>query len=172
MRSGGKVQRNVERISPGRGPGMLPGMIPDIVVHAVIVHGPRAELAARELVERLGTGTGWQEAGCYTAAWTVRMHRDGVLLPLPRGALPAIVEGVRAMATAFPISVMLVGGMAILGGVDPAMVRPVLEGTTAEQWLGNMHLPVRMLYEPDDPDHGGDGRRHQQEGREQSLQAE
>jgi type III restriction enzyme len=31
---------------------------------------------------------------------------------------------------------------------------------------------LELRHEPDDPDHGGDGRRHKQEGRQQSLQAE
>jgi hypothetical protein len=29
------------------------------------------------------------------------------------------------------------------------MVRPILEGTAAEQWLGRLQQPVRILCEPD-----------------------
>jgi hypothetical protein len=65
--------------------------------------------------------------------------------------MPAFIEGVRTMASSFPVSAMIVGGLIIFGGVTPAMVRPVLEGTVAEQWLGRLQQPVRILCEPDDP---------------------
>ena len=62
-----------------------------------------------------------------------------------------MVEGVRAMADKFPISTMIVGGMIAIGGAAPAMVAPILDGTTAAQWTGRMQLPVRAMCEPDDP---------------------
>ena len=62
-----------------------------------------------------------------------------------------MVEGVRMMADNCPISAMIVGGMVALGGAAPATVAPILEGTTASQWTGRMHLPVRVMCEPDDP---------------------
>jgi hypothetical protein len=146
----GMVQRNLERLAAGRGPEMLPGVVPDVIIHSVVVHGPTALAAAGELVRRLGTGTGGFDGGRYMAAWTMQMHRDGVLLALPRGAIPAVVEGVRYMAATFLVSVMIVGGMVILGGVTLATVDPILEGTTAGRWLGGVHLPVRLLWEPED----------------------
>ena len=55
------------------------------------------------------------------------------------------------MAATFPVSAMMVGGTLTLGGVTPAMISLVIEGTTAGQWMGRLHLPVRILCEPDNP---------------------
>jgi hypothetical protein len=59
----GMVPRNLERVAAGREPEMLPGTVPDVIVHSVVVHGSTAAAAAGELVRRLGTGTGWFDAG-------------------------------------------------------------------------------------------------------------
>ena len=90
------------------------------------------------------------------AAWTTAMHRDAVVLTLPRGAIPAVMDGVRRMAASFPVSGMVMAGAVVLGGTSPALVAPMLEGTTADKWIGRLFPAVRLVCEAGSTSGDGD----------------
>ena len=46
-------------------------------------------------------------------------------MPIPRGALPIAIEGVRRVTTSIPITGMVVAGTLMVGDVSPAMVEPI-----------------------------------------------
>jgi hypothetical protein len=66
------------------------------------------------------------------------------------------LEGVRRLAASFPISGMVMAGAVVLGGTSPALVAPVLEGTTAGRWIGRLFPAVRMVCEPSNTTREGD----------------
>ncbi|MFM7982207.1 MAG: hypothetical protein ACKPKO_23095, partial [Candidatus Fonsibacter sp.] len=97
---------------------------------------------------RFGAGTGAFREGQYVVAWTIDQFRDAVLLPVPRGAFAASVDGIRRVAARFPVSGMIAGGSLWLGGLSPTMVEPVMEMTGLQIWMERIHEPLRLVVEP------------------------
>jgi len=71
-------------------------------------------------------------------------------LNVPRGAMPVIVDTARCVTHQFPISVMITGGMLILGGASPATVQPLLDVIGARRWIPAVAPPARLVCEPGD----------------------
>ena len=77
-------------------------------------------------------------------------YRDAIMAPVPRGALPAALGGVRRAAASIPITAMVVARTLMLGNVSRTMVGPILEGIGARQWTNRLMAPMRCVKEPGD----------------------
>ena len=49
------------------------------------------------------------------------------MVPIPRGGLPAALDGIRRVAMGIPIAATVVAGTLMIGNVSPTMVEPILE---------------------------------------------
>ncbi|MFM7983417.1 MAG: hypothetical protein ACKPKO_29245, partial [Candidatus Fonsibacter sp.] len=88
--------------------------------------------------------------------WLPENYRDAVIIPAPRRAFAALIEGLRQVGTRFPISAMIAGSAVWVGGLTPAMVAPVMDTLGVDQWMGRIHRPVRIEQEANNAGpHGG-----------------
>ena len=138
------VHRKAECVTPGRELGMRPGQVPNIFLLTLMVHGGGATTDLEQLRRVIGCGGGVATVGRYYSAWTHEMHRDAVLLQVPRGALPVLVEATRCVSGHLPISVMVTGGTLMLGGAPAAKVQPMIDATGARRWIPAVAPPVRL----------------------------
>ena len=66
-----------------------------------------------------------------------------MVVPVPRGALPVAIEGVRRVTTSIPITAMVVAGTLMTGNVNPAMVEPILGEMGVRRWMNRLVVPMR-----------------------------
>ena len=87
--------------------------------------------------------------GTYVAAWLPSDHRDAVLLHLPHGALPAVLEALRARGTLQRHAGIMVGGALALGSLSAAQADAVLQLDCITRWQRGATPAVRLELGPE-----------------------
>ena len=69
------------------------GIVPGLIVFSVMIHGRGGDSVARGIVQAIGNGNRAAPETGYATAWMEEDYRDAVMAPVPRGAIPAAIEG-------------------------------------------------------------------------------
>lgn len=79
--------------------------------------------------------TGAAGPGSLVSAWGEDAWRDSVILACPRGAIHAVIEGLRRVSAASPALVMVQAGAVAVGGLDPGLVGGLVAASDAGRWM-------------------------------------
>eukprot|EP00972_Heterocapsa_arctica_P051751 7613145-Heterocapsa_arctica.AAC.1 len=74
----------------------------NVSTFTVTISGSSPRLVTTNLVELLGAIEGSTGTGNAVFAWGPDEWAEAVLFPVPKGAIPALIEGIRRVADAFP----------------------------------------------------------------------
>ena len=117
-----------------------------------MIHRRNGPKIAQGLVHEIGSGDRAIPEPCYTTARSEEDYRDAIMVPIPRGALPATVDGIRRVAINMPATAMVVADTLMLGSVNPAMVDPILDEIGVRRWMNRQMVPMRYGREPGSED--------------------
>lgn len=108
---------------PGREPGMADDEVADITWRALRFQGPGSALA------------GPAGPSFLISAWGEDEWREGVILTCARGAIPAVVKGLRRVAAASP-------------AMDPGLAGAAVQAAGAARWMKALCPLVRLCAGP------------------------
>ena len=142
--AGTHVEWRTETMRPGTLPGMQGSEVFAITIHALLVHGPAAEQAARAILRQVRTHEGADGPGSLVSAWMLDDLRDAVMVVVPRGAVPTAVEGLRGVMRRYGVRPVIAGGVLAFSGAPPAVVDGILDEAGLRRWMATLTPAVRL----------------------------
>ena len=148
---GGHLEVRTDTLRPGSQPGMDGPEAWPVHIHTIIVHGRhgggcgrgQASLrdAVRQLLHPLEGSTG---PGDLVSTWTEDDLRDTLLLHVPRGAVPTVVEALRDVQAQLGGKTVVINDVVGVLGIAPAMVGGLVESAGIGRWMGGLWPVARI----------------------------
>ena len=115
-----------EVLPPGLGPGMQGIGIGAILVHTLTFHGAMAQQTMGQIRAEL-TSQSNRLACAPISVWTESEAADAVLVPVPRGAIPAAVAALGMVASRFRTRPVFMGDSLFVLGASLACFGALIE---------------------------------------------